>query len=106
MIALNDEFKLRYGHTKDTKQFSLLSEALSNPPKNISLTVLPTDPTPAMPDDCKIPGDVVGSYRKYYVEYKRAFASWKSPGVMPKWYSEGLKKLTVIKFYNGGIQSW
>ena len=106
MIALNDEFKLRYGHTKDHKTISLLSEALSNPPKNISLTVLPTDPTPAMPDDCKIPGDVVGSYRKYYVEYKRAFASWKSPGVMPKWYSEGLKKLTVIKFYNGGIQSW
>ena len=63
MIALNDEFKLRYGHT---------------------------DPTPAMPDECKIPGDVVGSYRKYYIEKKQSFASWKSPSTPPQWWVEGV----------------
>ena len=91
MIALNDQFKLRYGHVKDHSTITLLKEILMYPPKNISLNKLPTDPTPAMPDDCKIPGDVVGSYRKYYIEHKRSFASWKSPGKMPTWYSEGIE---------------
>ena len=91
MIALNDQFKLRYGHVKDHSTITLLKEILMYPPKNISLNKLPTDPTPAMPDDCKIPGDVVGSYRKYYIEHKRSFASWKSPGKMPTWYSEGIQ---------------
>ena len=91
MIALNDQFKLRYGHVKDHSTNTLLKEILMYPPKNISLNKLPTDPTPAMPDDCKIPGDVVGSYRKYYIEHKRSFASWKSPGKMPTWYSEGIE---------------
>ena len=91
MIALNDQFKLRYGHVKDHSTITLLKEILMYPPKNISLNKLPTDPTPAMPDDCKIPGDVVGSYRKYYIEHKQSFASWKSPGKMPTWYSEGIQ---------------
>ena len=30
-----------------------------------------------MPDECKIAGDVVGSYRKYYILYKQRFATWK-----------------------------
>ena len=91
MIALNDQFKLRYGHVKDHSTITLLKELLSHPPRNIPLNKLPTDPTPAMPDDCKIPGDVVGSYRKYYIEHKRDFATWKSPGKMPTWYSEGIE---------------
>jgi len=50
-----------------------------------------TDPTPAMPDECKIPGDVVGSYRKYYVMKKQAMASWKAPSTPPEWYTKGLQ---------------
>ena len=46
---------------------------------------------PAMPDECKIPGDVVGSYRKYYVMKKQRFATWKAPATIPEWWSEGLE---------------
>jgi hypothetical protein len=50
-----------------------------------------TDPKPAMPEHCKVPGDSVASYRKYYIIEKRRFASWKSPAVIPDWYVEGIK---------------
>jgi hypothetical protein len=44
-----------------------------------------------MPDECKIPGDAVASYRKYYIMKKRSFATWKSPSVMPDWYKKGIE---------------
>lgn len=44
-----------------------------------------TDPTPAMPDDCKIPGDSLSSYHKYYNEKKFHFARWKNRN-KPTWY--------------------
>jgi len=90
MIALNDEFKLRYNHTKDHMTIQKLKDILIHPPKNIPVNVIGTDPTPAMPDECKIPGDVIGSYRKYYIEKKQSFASWKSPSKPPKWWTEGV----------------
>jgi len=46
-----------------------------------------------MPDECKVPGDVVASYRKYYIMKKQAFATWKSPAKMPQWFKEGVEKL-------------
>ena len=90
MIALNDEFKLRYGHTKDHMTIQKLKDILRHPPKNIPVNIIATDPTPAMPDECKIPGDVVGSYRKYYIEKKQSFASWKLPSTPPQWWVEGV----------------
>ena len=91
MIALNDEFMLRYNHTIPHMTIRKLKEILKYPPKNISLSTIQTDPTPAMPDECKIPGDVVGSYRKYYVMKKQAMASWKAPSTPPEWYMKGLQ---------------
>jgi hypothetical protein len=91
MIALNDEFKLRYNHTEDHMTIRKLKEVLRQPPKNIPINKIATDPTPAMPDECKIPGDVIGSYRKYYVMKKREFATWKAPAVVPEWYTKGVK---------------
>ena len=44
-----------------------------------------------MPEECKIPGDVVGSYRKYYVMKKQYFATWKAPATTPEWYTEALE---------------
>jgi hypothetical protein len=90
MMSLNDEFKLRYNHTKDHMTIRKLKDILKYPPKNIPVNVIGTDPTPAMPDECKIPGDVIGSYRKYYIEKKQSFASWKSPSKPPKWWTEGV----------------
>ena len=42
-------------------------------------------------EHCKVPGDGVGSYRKYYIMEKRRFATWKSPAKIAEWYTEGVK---------------
>jgi len=92
MMALNTEFKMRYGHILDHKTVQLLEGALMYPPKNISLNTIATDPPPAMPDYCKIPGDSVASYKKYYIYEKQRFATWKSPSTVPAWYIDGVKE--------------
>ena len=92
MLELNEEFKKRYNHTQDHMTIRKLKDILNHPPKNIPLGQIGTDPTPAMPDECKIPGDVVGSYRKYYIMKKREFATWKSPAKIPDWYQKGLQE--------------
>ena len=94
MLELNEEFKKRYNHKEDHMTIRKLKDILNHPPKNISLGTIGTDPTPAMPDECKIPGDVVGSYRKYYIMKKQEFATWKAPSVIPEWYVKGLKSET------------
>lgn len=91
MMALNEEYKLRYGHTKDHLTIQKLGELLKTPPKNARVDVIGTDATPAMPDECKVPGNVVASYRKYYIMKKQRFATWKAPAKMPEWFAEGVK---------------
>ncbi len=91
MMALNEEYKLRYNHTKDHLCIQKLGEVLSTPPTNAPINVMGTDATPAMPDECKVPGDVVGSYRKYYVMKKQRFATWKAPATIPQWWIEALR---------------
>ena len=44
-----------------------LGELLKYPPNNAKINKIATDPQPAMPEHCKIPGDAVASYRKYYI---------------------------------------
>ena len=91
MMALNNEYKKRYNHTKDHVAIEKLGVILSEPPKNAKLNKIATDPQPAMPDECKVPGDAVQSYRNYYVMKKRRFATWKSPAVVPEWYTRALQ---------------
>ena len=88
MMALNDEYKLRYNHTKDHMCVQKLGELLKTPPDNAPLNKIGTLPTPAMPDECKVPGDVVASYRKYYIMKKNRFATWKIPSRKPNWFTE------------------
>ena len=88
MMALNDEYKLRYNHTKDHMCVQKLGQLLKTPPYNAPINVKGTDATPAMPDECKVPGDAVASYRKYYIMKKNRFATWKTN--IPTWYSEGI----------------
>ena len=91
-LALNEEYKLRWQKKVNHTSIDKLSFILRNPPKNARIDVMGTDATPAMPDHCKIPGDVVGSYRKYYILEKRRFAKWEKPNaVMPDWYKEGIQ---------------
>ena len=93
MMALNEEYKLRYNHTKDHLCIQKLGEVLSTPPTNAPINVMGTDATPAMPDECKVPGDVVASYRKYYIMKKQRFATWKT--TIPTWYSEGIANANI-----------
>ena len=92
MMALNTEFKMRYGHILDHKTIQLLEGPLMYPPRNISLNTIATDPPPAMPEYCKIKGDSVASYKKYYIYEKQRFATWKSPSTVPAWYIDGVKE--------------
>ena len=38
-----------------------------------------------MPDYCKIPGDSIKAYQKYYVEEKIGFAKWTKRDI-PNWF--------------------
>jgi len=90
-MALNEEWKKRYGHKVDHLAVQKLGELLKHPPMNAKLNKMATPIKPAMPEHCKIPGDGVGSYRKYYILEKKRFATWKAPATVPTWYSEGVK---------------
>jgi len=95
MMALNEQYKLRYNHTKDHLCIQKLGQLLSTPPKNINVRAIGTDATPAMPDECIVPGDSVASYRKYYIMKKKRFATWKSPAKTPEWFKEGVESELV-----------
>ena len=75
-----DEYTHRYGKIHACQKYNRF---LITPPNNIPDGKF-YPPTPAMPDDCKI-GDVLLSYRKYYIEYKNGFANWKNRE-RPDWY--------------------
>jgi hypothetical protein len=80
--ALMDEYTHRYGKIHSCER---LSQALSYRPKNIPVGPF-TEPTPAMPDEVKIPGDSIASYRNYYINNKSHLANWKKRSI-PQWYS-------------------
>jgi hypothetical protein len=79
--ALMAEYTHRYDKIHAT---SRLEMHLAKLPKNIPLKPF-TEPTPAMPDDVKVPGDSIASYRKYYIQNKPHLANWKKRPV-PEWY--------------------
>lgn len=80
--ALMDEYTYRYGKTHACER---LADALSHRPKNIPTGTF-TQPTPAMPDEVKIAGDSIQSYRNYYIKNKPHLASWKKRN-KPEWYA-------------------
>ncbi|NBP01797.1 MAG: hypothetical protein EBU90_16995 [Proteobacteria bacterium] len=91
LVELCLEYTHRYGRVHKV-QSSGLSGALHMIPNNIDKVAVFTEPTPAMPDDVKISGDSIASYRNYYVKNKTHLASWKgkvNSRPIPKWFSEG-----------------
>lgn len=76
------EYTYRYGkiHAVETRMMN----ALYLPPNNIKACKFYA-PTPAMPDDVKVPGDSIASYRNYYNKNKTHLASWKNRPI-PHWY--------------------
>ena len=80
---LLDEYTYRYGKVHACAR---LKKDLRFVPNNIPSGDF-FEPTPAMPDECKVPGDSLASYHKYYVERKNHFALWKKRET-PTWYKE------------------
>lgn len=82
---LLNEYTYRYGKTHAC---SRLIDVLRESPKNIPDTNF-TEPTPAMPDDVKVSGDSIQSYKNYYIRNKTHLASWKgkvNSRSVPSWF--------------------
>jgi hypothetical protein len=79
---LCNEYTYRYGKIHACAR---LHDILYVPPQNMTKGEF-FPPTPAMPDDVKIPGDSLASYRNYYNKNKTHLADWKNRPV-PSWYS-------------------
>lgn len=81
--ALCKEYTYRYGKVHLCEQ--KLIHFLKYPPKNIPKRDF-TEPTPAMPDQYKVKGDSIASYRNYYMGGKQHLAKW-SNRTTPLWYN-------------------
>ena len=76
------EYTHRYGKMHSCNR---LVYWLRKPPANIPVDYL-TQPTPAMPDEYKVSGDSLQSYRNYYLGAKNNMAKWKNRPI-PEWWS-------------------
>lgn len=82
---LLQEYTYRYGRKHECEK---LSAALYLRPENIKDGEF-FAPTPAMPDNVKVPGDSLKSYHNYYINNKKHFASWNgkiNSRPVPSWY--------------------
>lgn len=84
-----DEYTERYGKIHSTAR---LVSALSRPPTNIEFGGGFDQPPPAMPDDYKVAGDSVTSYRNYYLGDKVKMSRWTNRE-MPLWFADGINTL-------------
>ncbi|MBN2279157.1 MAG: hypothetical protein JXQ65_01100 [Candidatus Marinimicrobia bacterium] len=80
-LALNDEYKYRYGKREDHKSAEII-RSLSEPPiPDKGLTEFPQ----AMPKEYQVAGDPVQGYRNFYLYDKIRFAKWSRRPV-PEWF--------------------
>jgi len=85
---LCSEYTYRYGKVHKCQESGLVEE-LMYPPTNISNKLQFTEPTPAMPDEVKVKGDSVASYRNYYINNKQHLAKWQgkiNSRNVPEWF--------------------
>lgn len=80
-VAISEEFERRYRHPHSW--VNIIRWLSVNEP---SLPDMPfSEPPQAMPDACKVEGDCVLAYRRYYKMEKSSFARWMySP--LPEWW--------------------
>jgi len=93
LTHLCNEYSYRYDRLHKVEESNLL-RALYVPPEKLLATRTTTvfsEPTPAMPDEYKVLGDSIASYRNYYVGAKRAMSRW-TDRTMPDWFLEGINK--------------
>ena len=82
------EYTHRYEKTHKVERDGLMQLLKNEFPRNIPLGPF-TQPTPAMPDEVKIAGDSIKSYRNYYINNKAHLASWKNRST-PGWYNANI----------------
>lgn len=73
-VELCMEYSYRYGKTHKCES---MIKSFMVAPKNIPIAPF-TEPTPAMPEQYKVPGDSVQSYHNYYNGEKTRMFSWKN----------------------------
>ena len=89
LVDLCYEYTYRYGKVHKCQETGLV-DALRMSPNNIPVGEF-TQPTPAMPDHCKVPGNSLNSYRNYYFQEKQRMWSWSgkiNSRKMPVWLSD------------------
>ena len=82
---LMKEYTYRYGKNHACEK---LIEPLAEVPFNIPRGEF-TEPTPAMPDEVKVAGDSIASYKNYYISNKQHLASWQgkiNSRPIPSWF--------------------
>lgn len=87
------EFTYRYGKTHACAR---LIPDLAVLPTNIPVAEF-TEPTPAMPDSCKVSGDSIQSYRNYYLMEKQHLWSWSgkiNKREMPVWLNQACENIS------------
>ena len=88
LVELCHEYTYRYGKVHKCESIGLVKCLLNNVPENIPNGPF-TEPTPAMPDDVKVSGNSIASYRNYYIQNKTHLASWSgkiNSRPVPEWY--------------------
>jgi hypothetical protein len=77
------EYTYRYGRVHKVEEMGLMQLLKNKFPNNIPTGNF-TEPTPAMPDDYKVAGDSIQSYKNYYLGDKQRMFSWKNRQT-PSW---------------------
>jgi hypothetical protein len=83
---LCEEYTYRYGKVHKTQAIGLVDMLKNRLPNNIPVGVF-TEPTPAMPEHHKVPGNSVLSYQNYYIGDKSRMFSWKKRE-QPSWIQQ------------------
>ena len=92
LVDLCKEYTYRYGKVHKCERDGLVQLLHDCIPDNMNVIAF-TEPTPAMPDDVKIAGDSLASYRNYYISNKQHLASWKgkvNSRNIPEWFNANL----------------
>jgi hypothetical protein len=85
LLELLEEYTYRYGKNHKCET---IAHYLTMAPFGMEIGSF-TEPTPAMPDECKVAGNSVQSYRNYYNMRKQHIASWKgkvNSRSAPSWF--------------------
>lgn len=81
VILMGYEYTYRYGKLHKSAQ---LSRVLPKPSlSDCGLTEFPL----CMPDDVKVPGDAVKSYRNYFIKYKQHLKQYTKRDI-PEWFKD------------------